>query len=378
MVHGTGETPPAVAPVPEAKPGVPPAAGLGALGMGAGTSMSMSASGATPPVGPGIPRMEMPAKPGVFDPDKAYDERMARPTVDPLAEQRQGVVDAEGASAKRQYEGLQGLAARQDQILNKQEGRLDARQGDIEKESKRNEAMAWITAGLEMLQARGPGLSAIAGGAQKGFGQYAAGLEKAKLAQERIDDARDKLDAARLGTERERLSAQREYDMALNAGKREMFKGVESAYGVKSSVAQNMVKMYADSNLKDRELYNQAAISNNDNATRLQIGRENNATEMAKARLQADAHVRAAGASGNKQLEIARILGDGDVKAGWDYMQNGKFEPRSAWVKVVTAHKDMLKEPPSYNEFRVQLGLPPLLINDPKAAPGGKILDAKQ
>jgi hypothetical protein len=157
--------------------------------------------------------------------------------------------------------------------------------------------------------------------------------------------------------------AQREYDMALNAGKREMFKGVETAFGLKSSVAQNMVKMYADSNLKDRELYTQGVISNNSNATQLQIGRENNATELQRARIAADASVRSAGAAGNKQIELYKAMSPtGDIRDGYKYMQDvlaGKFSIEQAYAKYRDGYKALLPgdKPQTLTEFAADFGI---------------------
>jgi len=322
-------------------PAPKPRTGLGALGMGAGTSMSLSQSG-----GPPIPRMEAPAAPEKFDSDKYFDERMAKPTVDPLESQRKALTDADAAAAQRQYEGMKGVSAKQDALYDKQGAILDTRAADLGKEDKRNEAMSWITAGLEMLQARGPGLAAIAGGAKKGVDFRAAGLEKIKTAQERIDEARVKVEEARLGSEKEKVGAQAALDKALNDGKKVMFGGLENAFNMKHSEAMNAVKMKADENMKSRELYNQWGISNNNNATQLQVGRENNATQLKAAQIQAASH--AASAKLIPQLEIFKALGGGDPNKGAEFFyaaQAGKISREQMYAKYLQDWKPNATDP---------------------------------
>lgn len=344
-----GDTPAAPAqPSAPAVPAVPPVAqqpraGLGALGMGSGTSMSLSQSGGAAGAGaPGIPRMDIGARPADFDAEAAYDARMAKPTVDPQGAQRQALVDEEAKAARTQLEGRQGISAEQSKLYDKQEGRLAGRQENIEKEGKRNEAMSWITAGLEMMQAKGPGLAAIASGAQKGFSQYGAGLEKLKDAQERLDAAKDGVDANRLGAKKELLSAQSEYDRELAKGKREMLSGIERAYGVKAGEAQQLVKMQQEKTLKGQELYNQGAISNNNNATAMAAAQLQSSTQLRAAEIQAAAW--RAGANRNPQLEMFVAMGGGDpVKGAQAYFgaQQGKSDPLGVIAKYRESLPDM-------------------------------------
>ena len=288
-------------------PAPKPRAGLGALGAGSGTSMSLSQSGGAAGAGtPGIPRMEAPAAPEKFASDKYFDERMAKPTVDPLEGQRKALTDADAAAAQRQYEGMKGVSAKQDALYDKQGAILDTRAADLGKEDKRNEAMAWITAGLEMIQAKGPGLAAIAGGAKKGVDFRAAGLEKIRTAQERIDDARVKVEESRIGSDKEKVGAQAALDKALNDGKKVMFGGLENAFNMKHSEAMNAVKMKADENMKSRELYNQWGISNNNNATTMAAAQLQSSTQLRAAEIQAAAQRASAGR--NPQLELVEAL----------------------------------------------------------------------
>lgn len=303
----TGSVPAAaaVAPVPEAKPGVPPAAGLGALGMGSGSSMSLSQRGGdfggvniSPPTAAPVRT--------ATDFNAMFDKAAVGAKVDPFAEETRGVVEAENAAAKTRLEGQQGIAAEQGKLYDKQEGRLTERTAGLEKEGKRNEAMSWITAGLEMLQARGPGLSAIAGGAQKGFGQYAAGLEKLKAAQERIDEAADKVAESRLGSKKEQLGAQSEYDKALVAGKRETLNSVRTAFDTNTKKAQKLVELQAQEGNTDRQLASSEYNAAEGRRTTEKVAAGNNATTLRAAQIQAAAA--RASSSRNAQLEIINAL----------------------------------------------------------------------
>lgn len=305
-ITGAADATPAIAPVPEAKPGVPPAAGgLGALSMGAGTSMSFGQRGGD--VG-GVAISPPTAAPvrTATDFNAMFDKAAVGAKIDPFADETRGVVEAENAAAKTRLEGQQGIATEQGKLYDKQEGRLNERSAGLEKEGKRNEAMSWITAGLEMMQARGPGLSAIAGGAQKGFTQYAAGLEKLKAAQERIDEAADKVAEARLGSKKEQLAAQSEYDKALVAGKRETLNSVRTAFDTNTKKAQKLVELQAQESNTDRQLASSEYNAAEGRRTTEKVAAGNNATTLRAAQIQAAAA--RASSSRNAQLEIINAL----------------------------------------------------------------------
>ena len=337
MVHGTGETPPAVAPVPEAKPGVPPAAGLGALGMGAGTSMSLSQrGGAGMNTGPTGPEVSMPTRtPTDFGAAQRAAMDAQNATVSPFAAQREEVNAAAAAAAQRQFEGSQGIAAEQGKLYDKQEGRLTERAAGLEKEGKRNEAMSWITAGLEMMQARGPGLSAIAGGAQKGFSQYAAGLDKLKAAQERIDEAADRVAEARLGSKKAQLGAQREYDAALLAGKKDALADTMTHYNVSRQVATEMLKLQASEGQAFAQMSSQEKIAEANRRLQAQMNANDNATRIQAAR------IGASGANNNKQLEYLRaVAADPVLMAAHKAMESKGVDPAAGFVKFYSELPD--------------------------------------
>lgn len=327
----TPTTPAATAkePAPAAKP----AAGLDALSAGSRASVSLSQrGGAGLNAGPTGPEPAMPTRTPT-DFGAAYKTALdgQNATTSPFAAQRGELNAAAEAAAKRQLEGSQGIAAEQGKLYDKQEGRLTQRSADLEKEGKRNEAMSWITAGLEMMQARGPGLAAIAGGAQKGFSQYAGGLEKLKAAQERIDEAADKVAEARLGSKKEQLGAQREYDSALLAGKKDALADTMAHYNVSRQVATEMLKLQASEGQAFAQMSSQERIAAG-----------NNATTLRAAEIQAAAHRASAGR--NQQLEIFMALGKGDpIKGAQEYFgsQQGKTDPLGVIAKYRSSLPDM-------------------------------------
>ena len=133
-------------------------------------------------------------------PAQSYLEQYAEtrkaqgPSVDPEAVARNKLVaDRNTASQATKTELETDIESRKDQFAKREE-RQDTRAAALEKSKDTNTGMAFLQAGLAMMQAKGPGLAAIAQGAGVGVNQYAAGLKDLKLAQEKLDEARDKTD----------------------------------------------------------------------------------------------------------------------------------------------------------------------------------------
>lgn len=303
-----------VAPVPEVKPGLEGlrerAGGAYPTG-GAGGSMRASVSGGG--AGPGTnlgPEGAAPVMPtrSPTDFSGALAKAMAgqNATTAPFAAERAELNAAADAAAKAQLEGRQGLYADQGKLYDKIDTRLNDRRGDIEKEGKRNEAMGWITAGLEMMQAKGPGLAAIASGAQKGFSQYGAGLEKLKAAQERLDEAADRVTESRLGSKKEQLAAQGEYDKALLSGKKDALADTMAHFNVSRQVATEMLKLQASEGQAFAQMSSQEKIAEATRRSQEKIAAGHDATSRYGAQLQASATRASAGR--NPQLELVEAL----------------------------------------------------------------------
>ena len=139
-----------------------------------------------------VGRPAAPAKP--YLEQYAETRRMQGPSVDPEAEARNKLVaDRNTASQATKTELETDIASRKDQFAKREE-RQDTRAAALEKSKDTNTGMAFLQAGLAMMQAKGPGLAAIAQGAGVGVNQYSAGLKDLKAAQEKLDEARDKTD----------------------------------------------------------------------------------------------------------------------------------------------------------------------------------------
>lgn len=162
------------------------------------------------------------------------------PAVDPLRADREAITNE---TVKGQQEGIAALKADQAadmaEMRKGQEGRITKREGELEKSKDTNTGLAFLEAGLAMMQARGPGLAAIAQGAGVGVKQYAAGIDKIKSAQEKLDDARDRMEELRQNqasmNKREIRAEEKDLRKTLVDGKRDLLAGVEKATGVQSA-----------------------------------------------------------------------------------------------------------------------------------------------
>lgn len=164
---------------------------------------------------PPVPKVEIPpvvapvAAPGAGGPRAAP---MAAPAGLPFIEQRQKTLAAMGpdvnpeqaAMEKMLADRAQGMEAsksefeadvksRADQFKGREE-RIGKREEELGKQKESNTGLAFLEAGLAMMQARGPALAGIAQGAGVGLKQYQSGLKDLKMAQEKLDEARDKTD----------------------------------------------------------------------------------------------------------------------------------------------------------------------------------------
>ncbi len=89
------------------------------------------------------------------------------------------------------------ILAENAEMFKGREERIGKREASLEKSKDTNTGMAFLQAGLAMMQARGPGLAGIAQGAGVGLSAYGAGIDKIKSAQEKLDESRDRIDELR-------------------------------------------------------------------------------------------------------------------------------------------------------------------------------------
>jgi hypothetical protein len=208
-----------------------------------------AAGGPRPAPAPAAPRAPV-------VPDKDYltqleDMRKKRgAVVDPYAEATKAIT---AEDIKGREEGIAALKADQAAdmaVMRKgQEERIGKREAELSKSKDTNTGMAFLEAGLAMMQARGPGLAGIAQGAGVGLKQYQSGIKDIRAAQEKLDDARDRMEELRQNRESMNKSEIRTEQKGIRdtvlAGKRDLLTGVKTATGVsdadfRTAVASNI------------------------------------------------------------------------------------------------------------------------------------------
>jgi len=159
--------------------------------------------------------------------------------VDPLAERRRSTTEMD---VKGRREGIAQLQADQASdmatMFKGRDERADKREGELEKSKGTNTGMAFLEAGLAMMQSKGRGLAGIAQGAGVGTKAYAAGLDKIKSAQEKLDEARDRTEELRQNqssmNKRDVRAEERGIRDTLVAGERDITAGMAQATGIKA------------------------------------------------------------------------------------------------------------------------------------------------
>lgn len=227
--------------------------GQGSTGMAtpAPTQATGAPPASTPPAPQGGIGMPRTAAPTAFDSAALRKKLMGEsPDEDIFAERRaantsEAVAAEEAAMAKRKEENAaenEGMFASREERIGKREAALD-----VSKET--NKGMAFLQAGLSMMQARGPGLSAIAQGAGVGLKQYGEGIEKIKSAQEKLDEARDRIDELKQNKstmDKKEIQGMEQGIRALTAsGKKDLLNGSVQAFGWKKSEVESDVKIAA-------------------------------------------------------------------------------------------------------------------------------------
>ena len=176
--------------------------------------------------------------------------------VDPLKAERAALTTKEKAGEE---EGLAKLKADQESemktMFKGREERIGKREAELGKSKDTNTGMAFLEAGLAMMQSKGRGLAGIAQGAGVGLKQYQSGIKDIRAAQEKLDDARDRVEELRQSQSSMNKSEVRKAEQGIraivNQGNRDLFKGLETATGkkeadVRAAVTSNMAVAQAD------------------------------------------------------------------------------------------------------------------------------------
>jgi len=167
--------------------------------------------------------------------------------VDPTANAREKVNKAKEAAASLEAESFEKYVASRPQAYVGAEKRATAREAALAKDTQRNEAMSFVNAGLAMMQSTGKGLAGIAEGAAVGTKQYMQGLEKIKLAKEKMDETHDKIEEYRRSeemlTEKERRGLRSLISQLPVAAAQNMLDGVVLATGRTDSQVKTALEL---------------------------------------------------------------------------------------------------------------------------------------
>lgn len=177
----------------------PDAGTLNALGAdtGAGNKQLPPPPGAQRPAG--IAQLAPAAPAPVFDVNAEYAKARAAATgVDPAAAEMLALQKQMREAPEQALKERQDEIAKEGDVYKGKEERLKGKEQALGKMDEQNKSMAFLQAGLSMMQSRGRGLSGIAAGAGVGVKQYGEGIEKLRAAQERLDETREKMEDLRL------------------------------------------------------------------------------------------------------------------------------------------------------------------------------------
>jgi hypothetical protein len=122
----------------------------------------------------------------------------AVPLVDPAGGMREDLGKELVSGAESRAKKLKEEIAGEGDVFAGRGARIGQREEKLKGYESTNQSLALLNAGLAIMSTPGGLATAIGKGARVGTEQYAAGLDKIRAAQERIEEARDNLDTLRL------------------------------------------------------------------------------------------------------------------------------------------------------------------------------------
>jgi hypothetical protein len=270
--------------------------------------------------------------------------------VDPNKAEREAITTED---VKGREEGIAALKADQAAdmaVMRKgQEERIGKREAELGKSKDTNTGMAFLEAGLAMMQSKGRGLAGIAQGAGVGLKQYQSGIKDIRAAQEKLDDARDRIEELRQNRESMNKSEIRTEQKGIRdtvlAGKRDLLTGVKTATGVsdadfRTSVASNITVAEAR---KTRDA--QAEQGGLDRASREKIA-----------------------AMPSAQIQMITTLGNGNFAKGYEI-----YKQEAAIPRLYESYTKMASDPLKGADFQAKY--PTFETYRAGMDGGGKILD---
>jgi hypothetical protein len=250
---------PSAAQVP--KPLAPPPA---ASGPGAAGPRPLAAA-AKPPVVPGA--AATPPQGGLPDLQKQYDDILAKQKYeDPAKANLSALTAKETAAAQDEKAALERDQARFAEVFKGREGRIGKREADISTQKDTNTSLALLNAGLAIMSTPGGLATALGKGAQVGTAQFAAGLDKIRSAQEKIDDARDRLEELRLnrdemGAKEIRAAESKIRNVGVEAEKR-VIDGLRQAGQINRDAAKTVFTSTAQQGIAQLEIGGREKVAN--------------------------------------------------------------------------------------------------------------------
>ena len=175
------QTKPVATPAPTADKGsrVPPSGGPGA------------AAPSAPAPATGITALQSPAQ--------MYQNALeATPLVDPAAGQREALGKEMIGGAQRRLTERQAEIEKEGDLFKGRGERISKREEALGKDKEQMTGLAFLEAGLAVMSTPGGLATALGKGARVGTERFAAGLDKLRAAQERLEDAKDNLETLRL------------------------------------------------------------------------------------------------------------------------------------------------------------------------------------
>lgn len=354
-----GKTPPeqTVAAAPTAAAPKPDTGAAGAKGPGQRVPPAGAPGAGAAPAG-------LPALPVMPSPTQTYQSvRENIPFVDPTAAERQGLQQEMVSGAQERLRKRQEEVEAEGDVFAGRGERIGKREEKLKEYELTNKDLAFINAGLAIMSTPGGLATAVGKGARVGTEQYAAGLDKIRAAQERLEDAKDNLDTLRLNradmNKKDIRAAEADIDRAKLDAKKLGIEGLMLASDLREKQAG---KVY-DATMDQAKTVYTGAVD-------LQ-GRQIAANaQLAAARISAGAP--------SAQEKMAALLGGGmsadKIEVGLRKMADisaGKFDPRKAYTEyLVAAQKTPGMDLMSYSQFVGQFAIPVAAGNNPAAAPG--------
>jgi hypothetical protein len=199
------------------------------------------------------------------------------------------------------------IASRADQFKGREE-RIGKREAELGKQKDSNTGMAFLEAGLAMMQSKGRGLAGIAEGAGVGLKQYQSGIKDLKAAQEKLDDARDRTDELKQNQstmdKREVRAANKDIRDASMAGQQ--------------SLIDARMKIYGENKADAR-----AAVTSDMAVSQAALDRQN--------------RIQVASMPGDQQRMLTALGGKGGLEAGLAKMQEIQTDKTgAAYAKLFT------------------------------------------